>query len=156
RLAAAVAGSCTRGLLQSPEFGEFLLDAMTWVALGTVADVAPLRGENRTLVWHGLRALAQSRSPGIRALLDSAGRGNRSPAVEDIAFRIAPLLNAAGRMGHAQQAADLLIAPSIVEAQAAAKVLEKHNEERRRVEKKLQDEVAALAADDDAPALVLG
>jgi single-stranded-DNA-specific exonuclease len=156
RLAAAVAESCTRGLLQSPEFAEFLLDAMTWVALGTVADVAPLRGENRTLVWHGLRALAQSRSPGIRALLDSAGLGNRSPDVEDIAFRIAPLLNAAGRMGHAQQAADLLIAPGIVEAQAAAKVLEKHNEERRRVEKKLQEEVAALAADDGAPALVLG
>lgn len=156
RLAAAIAESCTRGLLQSPEFGEFLVDAMTWVALGTVADVAPLRGENRTLVWHGLRALAQSRSPGIRALLDSAGLSNRSPDVDDIGFRIAPLINAAGRMGHAQQAADLLCAPGIVEAQAAAKVLERHNEERRRVERKLQDEVQKLADFESAPALVLG
>ena len=156
RLAVAVAESCTRGLLQSPEFADFLLDAMTWTALGTVADVAPLRGENRTLVWHGLRSLAQSRSPGIRALLDSAGLGDRSPDVEDIAFRIAPLLNAAGRMGHAQQAADLLCAPGIIEAQAAAKVLERHNEDRRRVERKLQDEVRALADDETAPAIVLG
>ncbi|MSR37737.1 MAG: single-stranded-DNA-specific exonuclease RecJ [Planctomycetes bacterium] len=156
RLASAVAQSCTRGLLQSPEFSEFLVDAMTLVALGTVADVAPLRGENRTLVWHGLRALAQSRSPGIRSLLDSAGLSNRSPDVEDIGFRIAPLINAAGRMGHAQQAADLLCAPGIMEAQAAAKVLEHHNEDRRRVERKLQEAVQKLADSETAPAIVLG
>lgn len=155
RLAAAVADTLTRGMLQSPEFGEFLLDAMTYTALGTVADVAPLCGENRTLVWHGLRALAQSRSPGIRALLDSAGLSNRSPDVEDIAFRIAPLLNAAGRVGHALDAAALLCAPGIVEAQAAAKILERHNEERRKVERTLQDEVVKLAQKETGPAVVL-
>lgn len=155
RLTAAIADTCTRGLLQSPEFGDFLLDAMTYIALGTVADVAPLCGENRTLVWHGMRALAQSRSPGIRALLDSAGLSNRSPDVEDIAFRIAPLLNAAGRMGHAIDAANLLCAPGYVEAQTFAKVLERHNEERRKVERKLQDDVLALAAAENGPAIVL-
>ncbi len=155
RLAAAVSDTLTRGLLQSPEFSDFLLDAMSYTALGTVADVAPLRGENRTLVWHGLRALAQSRSPGIRALLDSAGLSNRSPDVEDIAFRIAPLINAAGRVGHALDAAALLCAPGIIEAQKAAKVLEKHNDERRKVERKLQDEVVALAARETGPAVVL-
>ena len=155
RLAAAIADTLTRGMLNSPEFGEFLVDAMTYTALGTVADVAPLCGENRTLVWHGLRALAQSRSPGIRALLDSAGLSNRSPDVEDIAFRIAPLINAAGRVGHALDAAALLCAPGIVEAQAAAKVLERHNEERRKVERKLQDEAVDLAAKETGPAVVL-
>ena len=155
RLAAAVADTLTRSMLSSPEFGEFLVDAMTYTALGTVADVAPLCGENRTLVWHGLRALAQSRSPGIRALLDSAGLSNRSPDVEDIAFRIAPLLNAAGRVGHALDAAALLTAPGIVEAQAAAKVLERCNEERRKVERKLQEEAVELAARETGPAVVL-
>ena len=156
RLVNAFAERCTRDMLNSPEFRDYLLDAMTYVALGTVADVAPLCGENRTLVWHGLRALAQSRNPGIRALLDSAGLTNRSPDVEDIAFRIAPLINAAGRIGHAIDAADLLMAPGYVEAQAKAKVLERHNTERRRVEKRVQEEAAAMAAQTSDPALVLG
>jgi single-stranded-DNA-specific exonuclease len=155
RLAAAIAGSFTGSMLQSPEFADFLADAMTYVALGTVADVAPLSGENRTLVFHGLRSLAQSRNPGIRALLDSAGLEHVSPGVEDIAFRIAPLLNAAGRMGHASEAVNLLCAPGYCEAQAAAKVLERHNEERRKVERRLQDDVMARAAAVDSPAIVL-
>jgi single-stranded-DNA-specific exonuclease len=156
RLAAAVAERCTRSMWNTPEFREYLLDAMTYVTLGTVADVAPLCGENRTLVWHGLRALAQSRNPGIRALLDSAGLTNRSPDVEDIAFRIAPLINAAGRMGSALDAANLLCAPGYVEAQAHARQLEQYNEERRRVERKVQDEATALASELEDPAIVLG
>ena len=156
RLAAAIASSFTGSMLQSSEFSEFLADAMTYVALGTVADVAPLSGENRTMVFHGLRALAQSRNPGIRALLDSSGLSHRGIEVEDIAFRIAPLLNAAGRVGHALEAVALLCAPGYSEAQAAAKVLEVHNEERRRVERCLQEEIMALAQKETGPAIVLG
>lgn len=156
RLATAVAEAMGQSLWRSPEFAEFLIDAMTYVALGTVADVAPLVGENRVLVFHGLRALAQSRNPGIRALLDSAGLPHRSPDVEDIAFRIAPLINAAGRMGNAMQAVELLTAPGYSEAQVAAKVLERHNDERRKVERRLQDEVMPQAKDSDAAAIVLG
>lgn len=156
RLAVAVASSLSGSMLQSAEFRDFLADAMTYVALGTVADVAPLCGENRTMVFHGLRALAQSRNPGVRALLDSAGVAHRGIEVEDIAFRLAPLLNAAGRVGHALEAVQLLCAPGFREAQAAAKVLEQHNEERRRVERVLQEEVMALAAKETGPAIVLG
>jgi single-stranded-DNA-specific exonuclease len=155
RLAAALAGSFSASMLQSADFADFLGDAMTYVALGTIADVAPLCGENRTLVFHGLRALAQSRNPGIRALLDAAGLLHRGADVEDIAFRIAPLLNAAGRVGHAMDAVALLCAPGYCEAQAAAKVLEQHNEERRRVERQLQEDVLRRAAADTEPALVL-
>lgn len=155
RLAIAVAQSLSPSLWRSSEFADFLADAMTYVALGTVADVAPLVGENRVLVFHGLRSLAQSRSPGIRALLDSAGLPHRSPDVEDIAFRLAPLINAAGRMGHAMQAVELLTAPGYSEAQTAAKVLERHNEERRKVERKLQDEVMPQAHLSGEPAIVL-
>ncbi|MBM4061874.1 MAG: hypothetical protein FJ265_12375, partial [Planctomycetes bacterium] len=156
KLAAAVAGSFAGSTLQSPEFREFLADAMTYVALGTVADVAPLRGENRAMVFHGLRALVQSRNPGIRALLDCAGLAHRGVEVEDVGFRIAPLLNAAGRVGHALEAVQLLCAPGFAEAQAAAKVLERHNAERRRVERALQDEILALASRERGPAIVLG
>jgi len=155
RLAAAIASSFSGSMLQSPEFADFLAEAMTFVALGTVADVAPLCGENRTLVFHGLRALAQSQSPGIRALLDAAGLLHRGADVEDIAFRIAPLLNAAGRVGHANDAIALLCAKGYREAQEAAKVLERHNEERRRVERQLHDEVLGQAIASTDPAIVL-
>lgn len=155
RLAAALASRLSPSLLQSAEFAEFLVDAMSYVALGTVADVAPLTGENRTLVYHGLRSLAQSRNPGMRALLDAAGLLHRGADVEDIGFRLAPLINAAGRVGHGFDAVNLLCAPGYSEAQTAAKVLERHNEERRRLERQLQDEVMPMALAETAPAIVL-
>ena len=156
RLAMALAQALTPSLLQSDEFREFLLDAMAYVALGTIADVAPLRGENRTLVFHGLRSLSQSRNPGIRALLDAAGVSHRGIDVEDVAFRLGPLINAAGRVGHALDAVALLCAPGYSEAQVAAKVLERHNEERRRVERALQDDVLQRATAAQGAAIVLG
>ncbi len=156
RLVTALATSLSGSLLQSTEFSEFLVDAMGYVALGTVADVAPLRGENRTMVHHGLRSLNQSRNPGVRALMDAAGLSHRGVDVEDIAFRLAPLINAAGRVGHGNDAVQLLRAPGYREAQEAAKVLERHNEERRRVERQLQDEVLLLAARETGPSIVLG
>lgn len=156
RLVAAIASTLTPSMLTSVEFREFLIDALGYTALGTVADVAPLCGENRTLVLHGLRSLAQSRNPGVRALMDAAGLGHRGVEVEDVAFRLAPLINAAGRVGHGQDAVQLLCARGYREAQAAAKVLEQHNNERRRVERQLQDEVLQLAARETGPAVVLG
>lgn len=155
-LVAAIAESLSATMRRSSEFADFLVDAMAYIALGTVADVAPLRGENRTLVFHGLRSLSLSRNPGMRALMDAAGLLHRGAGVDDIAFRLAPLINAAGRVGHADDAVRLLCAPSYVEAQAAAKVLEGHNEARRKVERSLQDEVQLLCQDHDGAAIVLG
>ena len=71
-LVAAMAESLSGTMRRSSEFADFLVDALGYVALGTVADVAPLSGENRTLVYHGLRSLGVSRNPGIRALMDAA------------------------------------------------------------------------------------
>jgi single-stranded-DNA-specific exonuclease len=156
RLACAVAQSFTRQRTVSREFEEFLLNALSYVALGTVADVAPLRGENRVLVYHGLRALAADKSPGIRALLDTAGFRERTPDVEDIAYRIAPLLNAAGRVGHARDAIALLTAPGGKEASDAAKLLDQLNQERRRIERQLYDELIETARRSDDAVLVLG
>ena len=155
-LVAAMAESLSTTMRRSSEFADFLVDAMCYIALGTVADVAPLHGENRTLVYHGLRSLSVSRNPGIRALMDAAGLLHRGAGVEDIAFRLAPLINAAGRVGHANDAVALLCAKGFPEAQAAAKVLEGHNEQRRKVERALQDEVLQLTQDHEGPAVVLG
>lgn len=156
KLATAVAQSFSSGRTMSQEFRNFLIEAMAYVALGTVADVAPLRGENRVMVYHGLRALAASRNPGIRALIDSAGLGDRSPDAEDISFRIAPLINAAGRMGSALEAVELLMAPGYQEAQTAASKLEKHNLERRKVEKAVVEVAMKMARESDDEVIVLG
>ncbi|MEZ5962355.1 MAG: single-stranded-DNA-specific exonuclease RecJ [Planctomycetota bacterium] len=155
RLATALAHSFSRGTTHSDEFREFLTESLAYVALGTIADVAPLRGENRVLVSHGLRALAASPNPGIRALLDAAGIGSEQPDVEDVAFRIAPLINAAGRMGQASDAVDLLMANGYQPAQEAAKQLEAHNERRRKVERELLEEATRLAAERPEPILVI-
>lgn len=155
-LVAAMAESLSGTMRRSSEFADFLVDALGYVALGTVADVAPLSGENRTLVYHGLRSLSVSRNPGIRALMDAAGLQHRGAGVEDIGFRLAPLINAAGRVGHADDSVKLLNARGFPEAQSAAKVLEQHNHERRKVERALQDEVLQLITDHQGPAVVLG
>lgn len=156
KLCTAVAESFSRGKSLSKEFRNFLVEALAYVALGTIADVAPLCGENRVMTHHGLRALAVSRNPGIRALIDAAGLGDRSPDAEDISFRIAPLINAAGRMGHAKEAVKLLVAPGYQEAQEAAAVLEGLNRERRKVEQQVVEEAMGQAEQMDDAVLVLG
>ncbi len=155
-LASAVARSFSRGKTLGTEFRNFLVEAMAYVALGTIGDVAPLRGENRILVSHGLRAIAASCNPGIRALIDVAGLSERGLCVDDIAFRVAPLINAAGRMGNALEAVALLMAPGFQEAQEAAGTLETHNTNRRRVERALTDEVMERAREMPDNILVLG
>jgi single-stranded-DNA-specific exonuclease len=108
-------------------------------ALGTVADVAPLVGENRTLVALGLRALAEPRSPGLRALMAVAGV--RAPvAAADVAFRLAPRLNAAGRLGAADAALELLMTRDAGRAERLARELHELNAERQQVEERLLDE----------------
>ncbi len=156
KLAMGLAESLSRDTKESEEFQSFLLDSMAYVALGTVADVAPLRGENRILVHHGLRALAGSRHPGIRALLDSANIGPRPPDERSISFRIAPLINAAGRMGHAEEAVQLLRARDFQKSQVHAKTLERYNRQRRKIERQLTARAMDEARKLDDPIVVLG
>ncbi len=103
------------------------------VALGTVADIVPLLGENRRLVKHGLEVLSRQQRPGIRALCEIAGVGD-AVAPADIAFRLAPRLNAAGRMAAPGDSLALLAATSMVEARTLASVLDNRNRERQAIE----------------------
>lgn len=106
------------------------------VALGTVADIVPLRGENRALVQRGSMEIARSKRPGIRRLIEVAGV--RPPiATEDIGFRLGPRLNAAGRIATAEKALRLLLTTDDAEAAELAAFLDVQNRERQGVEKQL-------------------
>lgn len=101
------------------------------VAIGTVADVAPIIDENRILVKWGLVVLQKTRNLGLKKLLESIG--NKKTDVFTIGFQIAPRLNAAGRMNHANVAFKLLITEDAAEAQSLADDLQKNNSDRQRV-----------------------
>lgn len=120
------------------------LDLRAWldlVAIGTIADVAPLDGDNRALVRAGLRALADPQRPGLKALLRLARLGEGIPlSSEDIAFRLAPRLNAPGRLGAPDAALELLLAQDTDSADALAARLEQASSERRAIQDQLQQE----------------
>lgn len=102
------------------------------VALGTLADMAPLRGENRILVHHGLKELFTTRRSGIVAMKLSAGLSKaESMDVDDVGFRLAPRINAAARLGHSDEALELLMTTDSTRADQLAAQLEKWNLERR-------------------------
>jgi single-stranded-DNA-specific exonuclease len=100
-------------------------------ALATVADVAPLRGENRILVRYGLRLLAESAHPGIRALIRSSGLEGKPLTAGRIGFILAPRLNAVGRIGHAQRGLELLLTDDDNTAFVIARELEELNKQRQ-------------------------
>lgn len=110
-----------------------LKEGLDLVALGTVADIVPLVGENRCLVTHGMRVLEQQQRPGIRALCDIAGVGDQVNS-GDIPFKLAPRLNAAGRLGSAIDALRLLQASEIVDAYSLARTLDRYNRQRQSCE----------------------
>lgn len=129
-----IAFTLARGLARSGVPGreklrrESLLDL---VALGTVADVAPLVGENRILVAYGLEAIRRTERPGLRALMAVAGVRPEQVDTGTIGFILGPRLNAAGRLSHARIAYQLLLAESQEEAATLARELDTLNRERQ-------------------------
>lgn len=134
KLAWAVAKRLSNGQRMSGEFRAFLLDSLGLVALGTVADIVPLLGENRVLARYGLRALGAAAGPGLRALMDCARvrPGRLTPT--DVAFGLGPRLNAAGRMADAGAAVDLLLADDIAVAEQIAAKLDQQNADRQKLQ----------------------
>lgn len=116
-------------------------------ALSTIADVVPLTGENRVLAAWGLTGLADPRSPGLSALMKRAGiPAGRGPTAREVAFRIAPRLNAAGRLDDARRALELLTTTDAARAEALAGELEEANAERRALQEHLVEAVLARLA----------
>ncbi|MDQ1231460.1 single-stranded-DNA-specific exonuclease RecJ [Sphingomonas sp. SORGH_AS_0879] len=114
-----------------------LLDLLDLVALGTVADVAPLRGLNRAFVAQGLKVMAQRRNIGLAALTEAA-RLTRAPTCTDLGFALGPRINAGGRVGRADLGVRLLTTDDPAEARAIAEELNHFNDERRAIEAGVQ------------------
>src|SRR5205823_5973539 len=123
-------------LLKTRPINFDLKSKLDLVALGTVADIVPLCGENRTLVQRGAIEIARSSRLGLKKLIEVSGV--RPPILtEDIGFRLGPRLNAAGRLSTAEKSLHLLLTQDLNEATASADSLDKHNRERQEVEKEI-------------------
>ena len=121
----------------SPDLRDFMLNAASLAAMGTVADIVDLRGENRILTSYGLKSLRDCKMPGIMALIETAQLRDKKLDSFDIGYRLAPMLNAAGRMGHARLAVELLTGQNPTRAMQIAEYLKSQNEERQRCERKI-------------------
>ena len=157
---AGVAFKLAQALVRALGASEYLpFHFLDYVALATVADVVPLRGENRILVRHGLKLLADSRWTGLRALVETAGLGGRPVRAGHVGFILAPRLNAVGRIGDASDGLRLLLTDDVAEAATLARQLETLNARRQAMDQRMLDEAIELAdavlhAEDRA--LVLG
>lgn len=136
---------------RDPELLEGVLDL---VALGTVADIVPLLGENRSLVARGLGHLRTAARPGIRALCQVAGLDAATLTAQDIGYGLGPRLNAAGRMADARVALDLLRAEDLGKAVDLAAVLDGYNAQRRKATESAVEAALEALADASAPLLV--
>lgn len=136
----------------SARMKDFLLESVGLASLGTVADVVPLVGENRVIVRHGLASLTQSPTPGIAALLKVTELDRKGILdSEDVAFTIAPRLNAAGRLGQAQLAVELLTTDSPDRAAALADYVHQLNGSRQTLERSVYTNARKQAQDDFDP-----
>lgn len=145
------------GAKRRPGFEGFILDAMALAALGTVADVCPLTGENRVFVKYGLDALRACRGKGMRALLELARVEGKALETFDISFKLAPRLNALGRIGTAMDCVELLTGEDEARIADIVALMEKSNKGRKGIEDEMFQQACAQVESmaPDAPALVV-
>lgn len=161
KLAWAIGKAVTGQERVSEEFRAFLMDALALAALGTIADVVPLIGENRVLARFGLGRITESKLTGLRALIESANLIGEKIDSYHVGFLLAPRLNAAGRMGHAAMAVELLTHADPLRAREIATYLESQNRARQQTERQILESALAQAAElrldaDGHSAIVLG
>ena len=131
-------------------------DYLDLAALGTIADLVPLRYENRILTAHGLRLLSEARRPGMRALIEVSGLiPGQLLSATDVSYRLGPRINASGRLADASLPLQLLLASTVEASQAAAAELDNLNRERQEIDRHVTEEATAqLGTLTDAAALV--
>jgi len=127
-----------------PRLREFMLNATSLAAMGTIADIVDLRGENRVLTSYGLKALPECKLCGVQALIASASLTGQGLDSFHIGFRLAPMLNAAGRMGHARLAVELLTSGSPIRSMQIAEYLKGQNSRRQACERKIFKEACEM------------
>ncbi len=159
-LAWAIAQRFSPGSRVKQEFRDFLLDATSLAALGTIADVVPLQGENRIVAKYGLLGLANSKNIGICALLAAANLTDQKLHSDHVGYWLAPRLNAAGRLGHAGLCVEMFTRADAVRAMEIATYLEEQNRQRQVIEKQIAAAARQMVIDrgmdrDDYRAIVL-
>lgn len=137
KLICALEGDDGEGVME--QYGDL-------VAIGTVADVVPLTGENRRITVRGLEVLANTENAGLRALMEAARLDPETLNAESIGYGLAPRINSAARIGSAKDAVDLLMCDDPEEAAALAEELNRYNHERRELERVIMAELEELTA----------
>ena len=126
-------------------FSLRLSDHLDLVALGTVADLVPLTGENRILARHGLRIMADTRRPGLRALMEVCGlKPGQEILPVDISYRLGPRINASGRLADAALSVELLVSSDSRFCYETARQLDLFNRERQEIERQITDEAERM------------
>lgn len=145
--AVGVAFKLALALARAVGIGDgFVYRMLDLVALATIADVAPLRGENRLYARYGLKLLAESDHAGIRALVRASGLDGKPITAGRVGFILAPRLNAVGRLGHALRGVELLLCETEAEANPIARELEELNRTRQEMDRRTLDEARAMVA----------
>jgi len=140
-----------------PEIQATLWENIDLVALGTIADIVPLVGENRILVKEGLKVMQNTANPGLRAMFDLCGISGKKLASWHISFLLAPRLNAAGRLGDPVRGLRLLLATEPRRAGKLAGELDELNKKRQKIEQMVMKEAEeVLAREEPGKAIVLG
>ncbi|MGQ0649049.1 MAG: single-stranded-DNA-specific exonuclease RecJ [Gemmatimonadaceae bacterium] len=144
--AAGVAFKLSLALLKALGGSENVaLRHLDLVALATIADVAPLRGENRALARYGLKMMRETSHVGLRALIEAAGLGGTPITAGRVGFVLAPRLNAAGRVGHAMRGIELLLSSDVAECNRLARDLEELNKARQEIDRETLVQARAMA-----------
>ncbi|HXW13872.1 MAG TPA: DHH family phosphoesterase, partial [Terriglobia bacterium] len=138
-----VAFKLAQALLGSRMTERLLQSFLKVVSIGTIADVVPLLGENRVFARFGLAALRQPAQSGLAALIELSGLAGKEINAGDVGFRLAPRLNAAGRMENARDVIDLFTLPDAARTREIAERLERLNRERQRVEEEILRAIVA-------------
>ncbi len=154
--AVGVAFKLARGLLERHSTKLSGTSMLKLVALGTVADLVRLRGENRVMAFHGLAGMASATNPGLLALLEVSGVDPRRVGASDVAFRLAPRINAAGRLGHPNDAAEMFLTSDPGRARRLAGKLQRLNSLRQETERGVAAQAIAACSGDDPITVVSG
>ncbi|MDR0536911.1 MAG: single-stranded-DNA-specific exonuclease RecJ [Tannerellaceae bacterium] len=129
------------------------------VALSIAADIVPITGENRILAYYGLRQLNLNPSLGIKGIIDVCGLAGKELTINDVVFKIGPRINASGRMMNARETVELLLARDSASAREKSENVNKYNDERRELDKKITDQANAILDElnnnDDQKAVIL-
>jgi single-stranded-DNA-specific exonuclease len=124
--------------------GSMCFEDLDLVSLGTIADSAPLTGENRVIAKEGLLRLSQTKRAGLKALIENAGISGRKFTSTFVSFILGPRINASGRMDSAEISLNLLMSETQEEAARIAKIIETHNRARQKLENKILEEAEAI------------